>query len=120
VEGSRAIATALSAAPKPVALRDGTRLSTCVERAREDADLQNLGALYTRVADDLRPQVEARDHAAMQLGYLVGATRRGANRTNGIHLELVRRLEQTAGLDGGPAHRRLAFRRGLAAGWRSG
>ena len=120
VEGSRPIATALTQAPGPVSLADGTRLSTCVERATTDADLQNLGALYTRVADRLRTRLHQRDDAAVQLGYLIGATRRGASRTNGIHVELVRRLEQTVGLDGAPATRRRAFRRGLAAGSRNG
>ena len=120
VEGSRPIATALTRAPAPVSLSDGTRLSTCVERARADADLQNLGALYTQVADRLRARIRQRDDAALQLGYLIGATRRGASATNGIHLELVRRLEQTATLDRAPTPRRQAFQRGLAAGWRSG
>lgn len=116
VEGTQPIAAALRAAPGKVALADGTRLSQCVERARQEGDVQTLGALYTRVADDLRARMETSEAAALQLGYLIGATRRGARRTTGIHLELVRRLEQTVGLDGGPAHRRAAFRRGLAAG----
>jgi hypothetical protein len=115
-----AIATALHGAPGHVALTDGTLLSECVSRARSDADLQNLGALYTEVADALATQVPTSDRAATELGFLVGATRRAAARTNGIDGELVRRLEQAAGPDGAPAPRRAAYERGLAAGQRDG
>ena len=118
--GSEQIAAALHAAPQRVALRDGTRLSSCVGLASQDGELQTVGATFTRVADDLARQMPARDAAAVQLGYLIGATRRGASETNGIHLELVRRLDQTVGLDGAPPHRRAAFQRGLAAGSRRG
>jgi hypothetical protein len=114
------IATALHTAPRHVALTDGTPLSECVDRARSDADLQNLGAVYTQVADALAVEVPTSDRAALELGYLVGATRRGAAHTNGIHEELVRRLGQAAGPDGAPAPRRAAFDRGLAAGERDG
>ena len=41
------IANALHQAPGHVALTDGTPLSECVRRARSDADLQNVGAIYT-------------------------------------------------------------------------
>jgi hypothetical protein len=72
------------------------------------------------VADGLAARIPSSDRAAIRLGYLIGATRRGAERTNGIHAELVRRLEQSVGVDGPPAARRAAFERGLAAGARTG
>ena len=53
---------------------------------------------------------------ALQLGFLVGAVRRGANKTNGVQLELVRRLDQVAGVGGPTGPRRAAYRRGMAAG----
>jgi hypothetical protein len=115
-----AIANALHAAPRHVTLADGTSLSECVDRARSDADLQNLGALYTQVADALAVQLPSSDRAALELGYLVGAARRGALHTNGIHEELVRRLEQAAGVSGAPAARRATYERGVAAGRRDG
>ena len=65
-------------------------------------------------------RVPASDRAAVQLGYLVGASRRGAKHTSGIHDELVRRLEQAVGVGGAPAARRAAYRRGLVAGERRG
>lgn len=112
----REITDALRSAPGAVTLGGQTRLSDCVRYARADADMQTIGSSYTSVADDLARRAAASSQAALQLGYLIGATRRGARHTTGIHLELVRRLEQTTGIEGpGPA-RRAAFDRGLAAG----
>jgi hypothetical protein len=111
---------ALHSAPGPVRLGGGTKLSSCVERARSDADIQTVGSVLTRTADELAGAVEGSDDAALQLGYLIGAVRKGARHTNGIHNELVRRIEQTIGLGGAPARRRAAFDRGLAAGERTG
>jgi hypothetical protein len=92
-----AIERALTRAPAPVALPSGTRLSECVADARTDADLQNTGLVLTRAADHLADRAQRGDAAAaVGLGYLVGAARRGAARTNGIHAELARRLESAA------------------------
>jgi hypothetical protein len=120
LQGPAQISVALGTAPGPVRLYDGTRLSTCVRRAREDAQLQEVGAIFTRAADGLATQVARSDAAALRLGYLVAATRRGASTTNGVAAELMRHMEQTVGLDGPPAARRGAFEQGLAAGKRSG
>jgi hypothetical protein len=120
VQGAGPITNALGRAPRPVRLVDGTPLSTCVERARSNGDLQNLGAVLTEVADALAVRAPKSDRAALELGYLVGATRRGAARTSGIHEELVRRLEQAAGPSGVPAARRPAYARGRSAGARAG
>ena len=111
---------ALGTAPGPVRLAGKTKLSSCVERARSDADIQTVGTVLTRTADALAGAMDRSDEAALQLGYLIGAVRKGARHTNGIHEELVRRVEQAIGLDGPPATRRAAFDRGLAAGERSG
>jgi hypothetical protein len=120
VEAEAPILTALEAAPGSVTLRGGVRLSDCVDDARSDAELQTLGLLYGEVARKLAERANATDRAATQLGYLIGAVRRGAAHSNGIHAELVRRLEQAPGIGGpAPAHR-AAFERGLAAGERGG
>ncbi len=111
-----AIEAALAKAPGDVQLTDGVKLSTCVANARTGADIQTVGALYTATADVLATRVARSDTAAMRLGYLVGAARRGASRTDGIHHELVRRLENSTGLAGAPATRQAAYRRGVAAG----
>jgi len=114
------IARALARAPAAVRLQDDTKLSTCVERARSEADIQTVGTAFTRVADQLATQLPASDRAAVQLGYLIGAVRKGAAHTSGIHAELVRRMNQTAGIGGPPPGRRAAFDAGLRAGKRDG
>lgn len=111
-----AVSAALRAAPGPVRLADGTRLSTCVARSTSDAALQDVGLALTPAADALAADLPTSDTAALRLGYLVGAARRGARHTGGVHVELVRRLEQAAGIGGPPPARRAAYRRGLAAG----
>jgi hypothetical protein len=118
--GVRATVKALAAAPAQVRLDGDTRISTCVERARRDAEIQEVGAIFTRVADELAGALPGSDRAAVQLGYLIGAAREGGRNTSGIHEELIRRLEQTPGLDGAPPARRDAFRRGEKAGESSG
>jgi hypothetical protein len=119
-EGARKVANALRAAPAPVRLEGGTRLSTCVHDARADADLQTIGTVYTQVADALAPRLPTSESAAIELGYLTGAVRQGASGTNGTATELVRRVEQAPGLEGPPPARRAAYERGIAAGRRSG
>ena len=125
-EGPAAIERALRAAPGTVTLNDGTPLSHCVRDARSDAELQNVGLSMSAAADHLTDRATAGDaRAALGLGYLAGAARRGGRETNGVGLELVRRVELRAGrLTGGAAEStaaiRAAIRRGLAAGERGG
>jgi hypothetical protein len=117
-----AIEHALTRAPRPVTLPSGTRLSQCVSNARSDADLQTAGAVLTRAADHLSAQARTGDaDAALRLGYLVGATRRGAQRTSGIHAELQRHIERSAaGLDGTGARIAAALADGQRAGEATG
>lgn len=89
------ISAALKSAPRPVRLGDEVALSRCVSLAR-DADLQALGVTLTRVADDLRARAGSDPMAALALGYLVGAVRRGASLTPGVGSQLARRVEQAS------------------------
>jgi hypothetical protein len=116
------IERALARAPRPVTLPSGTRLSQCVANARSDADLQNAGAVLTRAADHLSAAARAGDAgAALRLGYLVGAARRGARRTAGIHAELQRHIERAAAvLDGAGARVAGALAHGQRAGEATG
>lgn len=111
---------ALQHAPASVALPGGARLSTCVERATGDADLQSVGATLTAAADRLARRMAASEEAALQLGYLIGATERGAARTPGVQAELAQRMAAVPGFDGGPRARRAALLRGRAAGRHDG
>jgi hypothetical protein len=116
------ILAALERAPGAVALADGTRLSTCVSRARTDGDLQSLGLVLVHVADTLRARAPTDPDAALALGYLAGAVRAGAkNAASGIADQLARRVEQVAVLEaraGGASA--AALRRGQRAGQSSG
>jgi hypothetical protein len=114
--GARAVLGALQRAPDNVALEDGTLISTCVERSLDTGEMQTLGFTYVAVANSELKRMADSNAAALRLGFLVGAVRRGAKRTNGVQLELVRRLDQVAGVGGPPGPRRAAYRRGVAAG----
>ena len=113
-EGPETVEAALTRAPAPVEL-DGTRLSDCFTRAVDASDLQQLGASYVIVAARLAERAQLRPESAdaLRLGYLVGAARRGAAGTQGVHDELIRRIEQELG---GVDTRSAAYRRGLRAG----
>ena len=96
-------------------LDDGTPLSRCVHlAAARDGDLQTLGSTLMGVADDLHFQARANPQAALPLGYLIGAVRRGAAKTPGLAAQLARRMEQTAALDDATA--RGILLRGVMAG----
>ena len=116
-EGPAAFRSALATAPREVRV-EGARLSECLTDGADGAELQNVGLAYVETASTLSDEARRRPdgRAASQLGYLVGAVRRGAAGTPGMHAELVRRVEQeAAGLERSPA-----FRRGERAGRRSG
>jgi len=107
---------ALVGAPGRVVLTDGTSLSRCVARATSDGDLQNVGTVFSGAADSLAARMAHDPGAALRLGFLIGAVRRGALHTQGVSAELVRRLEQSGRMDAPPPSVEAALRRGLSAG----
>jgi hypothetical protein len=113
--GARTVLGALQRAPGDVTV-DGALISTCVRRSLGMGQIQTLGFTYVAVANNELRRIPRSEAAALQLGFLVGAVRRGANKTNGVQLELLRRIEQVAGVDGPPGPRAAAYRRGMAAG----
>lgn len=119
LDGPEAIRRALDAAPGEVRLQGRTRLSECFKQAANEADVQSVGLHFLTVAQQLGDEVRAapRSEAAVQLGYLVAAVRRGARTDTGVHFEITRRIEQE--LVGLPIDT-PDFRRGLEAGRRSG
>lgn len=121
-DGAATVLSALRQAPDGVALPDGTRLSSCVDSARTEGDLQSLGIVFVRAADALRADAGSRPGAALQLGYLAGAVRAGARRSSGsIAAQLARRVEQVAALEQGASPAAAAaLGRGRQAGERSG
>lgn len=115
-DGPQTVRRALASAPGPVTLDGGAPLSACIRGARSDADLQTVGVVFSRAAEDLEMRAPEDPRTALELGYLVGATRRGAQTGSGIQDEIVRRLERSAALDGAPAPVVDALNEGLAAG----
>lgn len=118
--GQEAVQAALRAAPRPVRL-EGVPLSDCFDPKSDGAELQSVGISFVGAATTLADRARSRPEgeAATQLGYLIGAMRRGAGRTNaqGIHTELVRRVEQELTLVDADSR---ALRAGVRAGERSG
>jgi hypothetical protein len=89
------VSASLKSAPAEVRI-DGTRLSECFTRAANPAEIQQVGAVFIAAAEKLAPPARTNPHSpqALRLGYLIGAVRRGAGRTQGIHYEMQRRIEQ--------------------------
>jgi hypothetical protein len=114
---SAQVLAALRQAPGAVRI-DGVALSECLTKRSAPEQVQRIGATYVEAAAALSRR--ARRHpagsAAVRLGYLVAAARRGASSTEGVHSELVRRLEQE--LRGVPSS--AALRLGERTGRRSG
>lgn len=117
-DGTRTVRAALASAPGEVRV-EGTPLSHCLAREAAASDVQAVGSAYVSVASDLADAARAAPHgrAATQLGYLVGAVKRGASKTAGIHYELERRVEEEAN---GIAGRSPEYLAGERAGRASG
>lgn len=92
------------------------RISRCVYGADDAGEIARIGTAFTRVADELTSRAPREPEAAQQLGYLIGATRAPARETDGIHAELVRRLEQVAEASRMSGPSRTAFERGVSQG----
>jgi hypothetical protein len=94
LEGAGTYERALKAAPDEVLLEDETLISECLARNQTGGDLSRVGEAMLETATALN--AEAREDpggaANLQLGYLLGAVERGAEESEGIHSDLVRRL----------------------------
>jgi hypothetical protein len=119
LDGPDAVTSALAHAPGPVRLGGRVAISDCFQNAAGSADVQNLGGIFITATQRTAARVRSapHSHAAVELGYLVGAVRRGARTDGGVHYEAERRVEQElVGVPAGTAE----FRRGLEAGSRTG
>jgi hypothetical protein len=94
LEGATAYERALKAAPDEVLLGDETLISECVPRNQSGGDLARVGEAMIETATALNAEARAEPGGAanLQLGYLLGAVERGAEESEGIHSDLVRRL----------------------------
>jgi hypothetical protein len=126
LEGSRSYLRALEAAPGEVELGGRTPISECLPPNQSGGELAGVGAAMLRAATELNAEARAEPGGAanLQLGYLLGAAERGAEETEGIDDELLRRL--TAAARYSPDNRPLptsfykAYRSGYSAGRKIG
>ncbi len=122
LEGEGPYVKALDAAPGEVRLGGGTLISECLAENQKGGDLATVGTALVGVATKLNAEARAEPggEANLRLGYLLGAAERGASQTDGIHVELVRRLTVAARYS--PDNRPLpaaflrAYREGFDAG----
>lgn len=98
LEGAVAFEQALRDAPDEVLLNDETPISDCLASNQQAGDLARVGEAMLEAATTLSAQARNEDggDAAVQLGYLIGAAERGAEESEGIHADLVRRLTVAA------------------------
>ena len=98
LEGPSAYLRALGDAPGEVELAGSTPISDCLAENQTGGDLATVGAAMLSAATKLNAEARAKPGGAanLQLGYLLGAAQNGADGTEGIHDELVRRLSAAA------------------------
>jgi hypothetical protein len=98
LEGAPVYLRALEDAPGEVELGSTTPISECLAQNQTGGDLATVGAAMLRATTALNAEARAEPggDANLQLGYLLGAAQRGADETEGIHDELVRRLSAAA------------------------
>lgn len=98
LDGSGAYLGALGDAPGEVKLSGEVPISDCLAENQQGGELASVGLTMLEVATKLN--ADAREDpggaANLQLGYLLGAAQRGAEQTDGIHAELIRRLSAAA------------------------
>jgi hypothetical protein len=96
--GAGAYRTALGDAPGPVKLSGAVAISDCLTENQQGGDLASVGEALVETATKLNAEARAQPggDANLQLGYLLGAAQRGADRTEGIHTDLLRRLTVAA------------------------
>lgn len=98
LEGASAYLAALDDAPGRVELGGETPISECLAPNQQAGDLSTVGTALVEAATRLNAEARAEPNgnAALELGYLIGAAERGADETEGIHSDLVRRLAVAA------------------------
>jgi hypothetical protein len=96
--GSSAYLNALRAAPGAVKVGGDTPISECLAQNQKAGDLATVGGAMVEAATTLNAEAHAEPggDANLQLGYLIGAAQKGADKTEGIHADLLRRLTVAA------------------------
>ncbi|HSR94010.1 MAG TPA: hypothetical protein VLK56_04010 [Solirubrobacterales bacterium] len=122
LDGAGAYLGALDGAPGQVELSGEVPISDCLAENQAGGELATVGAAMLTAATRLNAEARRQPGgiANVQLGYLLGAAQRGADGSEGIHDELIRRLSAAARYSPHgrpfPAAFREAYRRGYDAG----
>jgi hypothetical protein len=124
LEGADAYVGALGVAPGKVRLSGETPISDCLAENQQGGDLATVGEAMVETATRLNAEARAEPgEASLQLGYLLGAAQRGADDTEGIHADLLRRLAVAARyVPEGPLPQafQTTYRQGFDAGYANG
>lgn len=98
LEGTGAYISALKAAPGVVEVGGETPISGCLAENQQAGDLATVGEVLVETVTKLNSEARAEPggDANLELGYLLGAAERGAEKTEGIHADLIRRLTVAA------------------------
>jgi hypothetical protein len=98
LEGAPVYLQALEDAPADVRLEGEVPISDCLPTGQAGGGLAEVGTAMLAAATELNAEARARPGGAsnLQLGYLLGAAQRGAEGSEGIHAELIRRLSAAA------------------------
>jgi hypothetical protein len=97
-EGAAAYEKALAAAPGEVRVGGESLISECLAQNQEGGELAQVGEAMVETATTLNAKAreDPGGKANLELGYLLGAAARGSAETEGIHSDLLRRLEVAA------------------------
>ena len=125
LEGQDIYLAALAKAPGEVKLAGEAPISECLAENQSAGDLASVGEATIEAATLLNGEgrAEPEGPAPVRLGYLIGAARRGAEETEGIHSDLIRRLTVAARFSPeGPLSSAFlsGYREGFDAGLASG
>jgi hypothetical protein len=122
LEGAAAYEKALRDAPGEVQLAGETPISDCLASNQQAGDLARVGESLVDAATGLNAEGRGRPDsgAALRLGYLLGAAQRGADDSEGIHSDLLRRLTVAARYAPGKQPLSPAFLREYRTGYAAG
>jgi hypothetical protein len=98
LDGAGTYLAALEGAPAQVRLSGDTPISECLVDHQSNGTLATVGEAMIEAGTKLNAEARAKPggSANLQLGYLVGAAQKGGDGTDGIHVELFRRLAVAA------------------------
>jgi hypothetical protein len=126
LQGASDYVNALRNAPRAVTLSGEVPIRDCLPENQSAGELATVGGAMVSTAVRLNAAARANPGGSenVELGYLVGAAQRGADDTEGIHSELLRRLAAAARYspDNRPLSPRFlhAYRDGFDAGHSEG